>query len=157
MPCLAPVDVGGCFHCVPCSGRLSNYPARASVKRRCDVQFPQRRPKLAAVVGCLHLKEGCCTAIDGPPCWTATRALAALYAAIDSVPTPVATTRVTLYSCIWQLSLPRAEVSCMAFSVSSVTVNTCTYAMLRWASSPSLNVIFASSSSCNFCSSGETG
>ena len=38
----------------------------------------------------------------------------------------------------------------------AVTVPTGTYAMVRWASPPSLNLIFASSSSCNLCSSGWT-
>ena len=60
-----------------------------------------------------------CSAIDGPPCRTAIRAVATLYADIDSVSISVAMTRVPLYSCIWQLSLPRAVVSCMTFSVSS--------------------------------------
>ena len=66
----------------------------------------------------LRQRRAVCSAIDGPPCWTAIRAVAALYAAIDSVSTSVAMTRVSLYSCIRQLSLPCAVVSCMEFSVS---------------------------------------
>ena len=40
-----------------------------------------------------------CSAIDAPPSWTVIGAVAALYAAIDSVSTSVALTRVPLYSC----------------------------------------------------------
>ena len=34
------------------------FGARASVTCRCDVQLPQGRPRLAAVVGCPHVKNG---------------------------------------------------------------------------------------------------
>ena len=45
--------------------------------------------------------------------------MAALYAAIDSASISGAVTRVPLYNCICQFSLPRAVVRCMTFSVSS--------------------------------------
>ena len=64
------------------------------------------------------------------------RAVAALYAAIDRLSTLVAVTRVPLYSGIWQLSLPRAIVNCMAFLSVAVAEPTSTYTMLRWASPP---------------------
>ena len=77
-----------------------------------------------------------CIAIDGPPCWNVISAVTALYAAVDGLSTSVAVTRVAPYSCIWQLSLPRAVVSRMTFLSVAVTVRTGTYTMLRWARPP---------------------